>query len=411
MKTNFLKTRWTLLSLAFLLTFSLLTLNSCEKDNIDPTPTEQTGEDVNFRSPGDGDVDYSVADAILNQIDYGSISVNEGLTMLSFATDDDLTRTLELIQSASEALNEEIYSSIEGLPEEEVDAMDINDNYAFEEFERNFPEFTSFRAMADAAIEEFFAQEVLNDEEDPSDLYDAIPTVLGTVLNTNGEVKSFDGSEFEAQVHIALLDGGHYTVVDGNEETVRDIRASASHDEILAMPNVTVVDEPEEGRTCCRSNKTRSSTRYITQGGKRYRAKYRVRIRNFSFLWWNIHRASSQLRSRKKQGWWWKKHYTSIHINQQGNVYPSSYYTYTCTRYYYDYDLEQWVAYESTCTYEVKCDQGPMNAATSGTVYTWKHERQRNFGVKVSASDKDGYSGTLRATFVWKGQTMSLSIC
>lgn len=412
MKTHFFNFRMTMLALGAIFTLSLFTLNSCEKDNVEPTITE-VGEEVTLQQQavGDGVVDYSVAEEILDQVNYSAISMNEELGTLKFASDEDLQLTLELIESADNALNEEIYSSIQGLPEEEVDAMEIDDNFAFTTFERNFPNFSSFRAMADAAIEAFFQQEVLNDDEDPSDVYDAIPNVLGTVLNVHGEVSSYDGSALDEQVHIALVDGGNYSVLDGDTETVLLIRRGLDYEEITSFPNVIVVDEPEEGRTCCRSNKTRSATKYVTQGGKKYRAKYRVRIRNFTFLWWSIHRASSQLKSRKKQGWWWKKHYTTIGINQQGNVYPSTYYTFPCIKWRYNQETEQWEPYESTCTAEIKCDQGPLNAATVGSKYAWKYERTRGFSMKVSASDKDGWSGTLRTTFTWKGQTYTIAIC
>ncbi|MEL6968917.1 MAG: hypothetical protein AAFZ63_04450 [Bacteroidota bacterium] len=410
MKTKFFNTRLSMLAFSAALMLSLFAFNSCEKDQVEPT-TAPNGE-VTFREEtGDGDVNYAVADELLGQIDYGAINYTEELGILKFASDDNLQQTLQLIEGAANALNEEIYSSIAGLPEEEVDAMEINDNYAYEVFEDNFPQFTSFRAMANEEIEAFFAQEELNDEADPSDVYDAIPDVLGTVLNATGEVASYDGGELEEQVHIAKLDGGNYTVMDGDAGTVRTLRGDLSFDEISEIINVKVVDEPEEGRSCCRSNRTVSNTRYVNQWGRRYRAKYRVRIRNFSFFFWNVHRASSQLKSRRKSGWFWKKHYTTISINQQGNVYPSTYYTYTCVKAYYDFVEEKWKYKVDTCVGENKCDGEALSAATSGTIYTWKHERTRNYSSKVSASDKDGTSGILRATFTWRGQTLSLSIC
>ena len=237
--------------------------------------------------------------------------------------------------------------------------------------------------------------------------------MLGTVLNTHGEVVSYDGSDLDQQVHIARLDGGNYTVEDGDEETVTAMRAGLTHDEIVALPNVKVVDEPEAARAgCCRSNKTVNATKYVTISGKKYRAKYRVRIRNFSFLWWNIHRASSQLKSRKKNWIFWKKDYTTITINQKGNVYPSGYYSYVCIDYYWDEFLQQWVPYETICTYEVKCERDALSAAIPGTqINTWQYELQKNYSQKVSASDKDGPAGILRATFQWRGQTMNLQIC
>lgn len=401
-----------MLALGAVLTLSLFTLNSCEKENIEPTAAE-IGGDVEFReaAQGDGVVDYSVVDDVLSQINYSAISVDETLGTLHFSADAELQRTLELIEDANEALENEISSSIQGLSEDEIDAMAIDDTYAFASFERNFPRFSSFRAMADEAIEAFFRNEILNDEEDPSDIYDAIPEVLGTVLNTHGEVSSYDGSNLDKQVHIALLNGANYSVMDGDAETVMLIRRGLDHEQITSYPNVITVDEPEDGRTCCRSNKTRSDTKYVTQGGKKYRAKYRVRIRNFSFLWWNIHRASSQLKSRKKQGWWWKKHHTTIGINQQGNVYPSTFYTFPCIKWRYNEETQQWESYESTCTAEIKCDRDPLSAATSGSKHDWKYKRTRGYTMKVSASDKDGYSGTLRATFTWKGQTYTIAIC
>lgn len=413
MKTNLFHPRSAFLAVCAMFFLSLLTLNSCEKDALDAT-TETVNGEVTFRNAGDGDIDYSVAEALLNEINFGAISINEELQTLQFASDADLQQTLDLLEQADEALNAEIYSSIEGLPEEEVDQMEILDDFAFETFENNFPGFTSFRKNAATVIEEFFSQEELNDEEDPSDAFDAIPDVIGAVMNVHGEVVSADDTEFDHQVHISRTDGGNYSVLDGDLATVMDIRAGLEHSEIEGLPNVEIVDTPEFalfGGPKCRSNKSKTKYHYIYQSGKKkYRARLKVQIYNFSFLWWNTHRASSQLRSRKKSGWWWKKHYTSIYINQQGNVYPSTYYTAPCTKYYYDYDQEKWVAYETTCTYERKCDGEALNAASAGSAYAWDYSRVRNYSMKVSASDKDGYPGTLRASFTWKGNNYSLSI-
>ena len=96
---------------------------------------------------------------------------------------------------------------------------------------------------------------------------------------------------------------------------------------------------------------------------------------------------------------------------QQGNVYPSTYYTYTCVKAYYDFAEEKWKYKVDTCVGENKCDGGALNAATSGSRWAWKYERRRNYSSKVSASDKDGASGILRTTFTWRGQTLNLSMC
>lgn len=413
MKTNLFNARMAILGISAMFILSLFTLSSCEKDTLN-TGTENVEGDVTFRNEGDGDIDYSVAENLLNEINYSAISINDELQTLAFASDADLQQTLDLLEQADEALNTEIYSSIEGLPEEEVDEMEINDDFAFETFESNFPGFTSFRATAAAAIEDFFAQDELNDEEDPSDTFDAIPEVLGTVLNAHGEIVSTDDSEFENQVHVARLDGGNYSILDGDLATAMDIRAGLEHSEIEGLPNVVVVNTPELsffGGPKCRSYKIKTKYHYKYQfGKKKYRARLKVQVFNFSFLWWNYHRAQSEIKSRKKSGWWWKKHYTSVSINQQGNVYPSTYYTAPCTKYYYDYEQEKWVSYETTCTYERKCDGEALSAASSGSAYAWNYSRVRNYSMKVSASDKDGYTGTLRATFTWKGSTYNLAI-
>lgn len=410
MKTKFLNVRTRVLALSAVGMLSLFALNSCEKDNVQPT--SEINNEVTFREEtGDGVIDYAVAEEAMAQINYGAIQYQEELGILKFESDEVLDQTLTTIETAVDALNEEIYSSITGLSEDEIDDMDINDNYAYELFEENFPQFNSLRALADAEIEAFFNQEELNDEADPSDTYDAIPDVLGTVLNVTGEVASYDGGSFEQQVHIAKLDGGNYTVMDGDAGTVRLIRDGLPYEEILGLLNVTVVDEPEEGRSCCRANRTLRGTYYLTQNGRNYRAKYRLRIRNFSFLWINIHRASSELKSRRKRGWRWRKSWTSIGINQQGNVYPSTYYTYTCVKAYYDSVEQKWKTKVTTCVGEKPCDGEALNANTSGTRWAWKHERRRNYNTKVSVSDKDGSSGILRTTFTWRGQTMSLTMC
>lgn len=413
MKINFFNPRLTYLTIGVVCMLSLIALSSCEKDTLETsTETEQTNGTVNFRNTGDGEIDYAVAESILSGINYDAISINDELETLQFATDEDLQQTLELLEQADLALEAEIIASIEGLPEDEVDQMEILDDFAFETFESNFPGFTSFRSYASAQIEAFFAHEELNDEEDPTDELSVIPDMLGAVLNVHGEVVSSDGAEFEQQVHILHLDGGNYTVLDGDIATVMNIRRDMEHDVIAELPNVQVVDEPEFSRGCCRANKTRSQYKYIYQSGsKKYRAHISVQIRNISFLWINIHRATSQLKSRKKSGWWWKKHYTTITINQQGNVYPSTYYTAPCTKYYYDEDLQQWVPYESTCTFEIQCDGNALSAAASGSGWAWDYSRVRNYSLKVSASDQDGYAGTLRGHFTWKGQSYTLTIC
>lgn len=415
MKIIFFNQRSTYLTFGAVLILSLVALSSCEKDTIETTAgTEQANGNVTFRNTGDGEVDYAVAESILSEINYEAISINDEFETLQFASDDDLQQTLELLEQADEALDAEIAASIEGLPEDEVDQMEIFDDFAFETFESNLAGFTSFRSSAAAEIEAFFAQEELNDEEDPTETLSAIPDVLGTVLNVHGEIISTDDSGLEEQVHISRLDGGNYSVLDGDHETVMSIRDGMEHEAISELPNVKVVDSPEFfffGGPKCRSNKTKSEYKYIKQfGKKKYRAHISVQIQNFSFLWWNVHRATSQLKSRKKSGWWWKKHYTSITINQQGNVYPSTYYTAPCTRYYYDYEEERWVPYQATCTYEIKCDAESLSAAISGTGWTWDYSRVRNYSMKISASDKDGYSGTLRGKFTWRGQNYNLAI-
>lgn len=413
MKLNFFNPRLNYLTVGVVCMLSLIALSSCEKDTLETsTETEQTNGNVNFRNTGDGEIDYAVAESILSGINYDAISINDELETLQFATDEDLQQTLELLEQADLALEAEIIASIEGLPEDEVDQMEILDDFAFETFESNFPGFTSFRSYASAQIEAFFAHEELNDEEDPTDELSVIPDMLGAVLNVHGEVVSSDGSEFEQQVHILHLDGGNYTVLDGNIATVMNIRRDMEHDVIAELPNVQVVDEPEFSRGCCRANKTRSQYKYIYQSGsKKYRAHISVQIRNISFLWINIHRATSQLKSRKKSGWWWKKHYTTIGISQQGNVYPSTYYTATCTKYRWDEETQQWIPYEDICVYEIPCDGNAMSAAASGSGWAWDYSRVRNYSLKVSASDQDGYAGTLRGHFTWKGQSYTLTIC
>lgn len=416
MQTFKFKSRFSFLALGAACFLGLLTLNSCEKDSFTPSENIEAGGEVNFRETGDGVIDYSQIEALIGQINLGAISVDGELGALRFASDEDLVQTMSLLEQAEAALDNEIASSISGLSEDVVDEMEINDNFAFEAFENNFPGFTSHRAMVAQLEEAFFANQDLNDEEDPTDAYDAIPDVLGVILNTNGEVISNNGSEFENQIHVARLDGGNYTILDGNLETALQIRSGLDHAELAEMPNVQVVDEPNasggspESMGRCDSRETKRITRYASNGSRLYRAKMKVRVQNFSFLWWSTHRGYSELKSRRKRWWGWRKDFTTISINQQGNLYPSTYYTYTCIKYKYDDKIGQWVPYVTTCIGENPCDGEAINAASSGTSYTWKYRRSKSHNSKVSASDKDGSSGILRATFQWRGQTHNLSI-
>lgn len=88
--------------------------------------------------------------------------------MLKFVSDAELMNTPEMIGVAEDALKAEIHNSIEGLAEEQIDAMEISDHYGFEVFKAIFPSLTYFRVIADDAIEAFLANDILNDGEDPN---------------------------------------------------------------------------------------------------------------------------------------------------------------------------------------------------------------------------------------------------
>lgn len=388
-------------------------LSSCNKENIVDTPpgNDLTSGEITLREEGQGDghVDASTALNLLNGIPYSNIGVDNSINALRFADGETAGQVLAILEQAETAYKNEIYASVAGLSEDEVDEMEIDDDLVFETFESNISFTNSLRAKEDQEMTAFFSQEELDEENDPSDNYDYAPEFLKAVLSDNSEFRT--GQE----IHKIMPDGGNYTITDGDLETLEFLRGNPSLEEIQVRSNITVVDAPSAMMMMnCDANKTKSATHKKTISGKKYRAKIKLQVRNFSFLWWSWHRVYSELKSHRKGGLWnlfWKKHYTNIKIDVRGSVYYSECFQSICPVYQYNewtgqYEIVGW----KPCVECRDCEGDRVSASANVSGYNWKLKVQNNYSQRIAASDKDGSAHILRSSYQWKGYTFNLSM-
>lgn len=378
---NFKSVNYMMVAVAFFLLTFLST--SCDQESMeDLTAVHTTSNQVAFRNTGDGLVDYSVAEDILMGINYGDIQFDDQLQALSFSSEESLGNTIDLIKEADAVLRAEIASSIAGLSGGEIDLMEINDYYTFEVFEDHFPGFQSHRAEKAAAEIAFFANDELNDDDDPSVTYGLIPDVLGTVINTFGEVITRDGTQSFQQIHVARKDGLNYTLLDGDSGEQMMLRNEFSYHN--DDPSIKIMDDrggSGGGTTSvkCETNYWKNATKYVTIGDISYRAKLTLGVLNYSFIFFSYHGAVSELRSHKKDlsGGGWTTHTTLIDIAQSGLLYDGG-----------------------------NCDRSsPLTAASASYYTSWRYMEQKTYPGKVSAINQGGASNFVQATFEWKGQT------
>lgn len=392
---------------SMLLLAFVLIISSCEKERFTPNTPNTDADELGLREgKGDGEVDPSAALAKLDEIPYNSIRTEGRTGTLAFDSDEAANLTITILEEADQILQAEIQSSIAGLSEEEVESMEIDDELVLESFEQRLG-FSSLRSKESREMEEFLSQEELDDNNDPSDRYDyAGPDFFKAVLSELAEITVGEG------ISKVMPDGGNYTVVDGDLETLEFLRTNPSLEEIKKRPNIEIVDEPMEkmARTC-HANRTKKLVKY-TGSGNKYRAKMRLTVSNFSFLWWNHHKVYAQLKSYKK-GWWifWKKHHTNISLNIQGSVYESAYEASICPVYEYNEWTQQWelVGWEP-CYVRRDCEGKRLGVNKSGSKHDWKYRLTQNFTNRISTSDMDGPSHILKGTYHWKGNTYTISM-
>jgi hypothetical protein len=387
MKTLTIKSMTTLLSGLVVLSILFLAA-SCKQESIyeEITPAQTDSQDVSFRTPGDGVVDYTTADDILSAINYDEIVIDDELQALKFPSEDVLGTTIDLIEEANAVLEAEIISSIEGLSNDEIDQMEINYYYAYEAFESHFPGFQSVRAEKAAAEEAFFANDELNDDEDPAILYGPLPDDFGAVLNTYGEVITANGAEEGQQVHVARRDGTNYTVLNGDPATTMNYR-EVNFSYPNTDPSIKIMDDGGFGygggnSPKCETNYWKYKTEYITIDDVQHRAFFAVGVRNSSFSFNPYHGAFSYLKSRRKGFLFWGRHHTDIGITQGGIVQDSN-----------------------------DCTGTNLNVATQPTTFNFHwFGMDVTFPRKVSTNNMVGAVNVPQADFEWEGQNYTLRL-
>lgn len=388
MRTLTIKSISTLLS-GLVILFIILLAASCKQESLfeDVTIAQTDHNGVTLRNTGDGVVDYSLADDVLSAINYDEIVVDDELQALKFSSEDVLGTTIDIIKEANAILEAEIISSIDGLSNDEIDQMEINDYYAFEAFESHFPGFESFRSEKAQAEEAFFANDDLNDEADPALTYGAIPDGFGTVLNVYGEVITANGAEAGQQIHIARRNGANYTILSGDPGTAIDMRGEFTY--VPTDPSIKLIDDGygddgSNGGTSvkCEKNKWKDKFEYTTIDNVQHRAHMKVAIRNSSFSFSPYHGAYSELKSRRKASIGWKKHSTNIGITQSGILRDSK-----------------------DCT-------GPtLSANTAPSSFNHhQYKVEKTYTRKVSTTNTVGAANVVQADFDWEGQSYKLRL-
>ena len=388
--------------------FSLLTLYGCGKEDLTDQSTAVPTEEINLRNEGDGIIDPSAALAILDDITYSSISVDASIGGLQFSDETTAAQTLNTLELAHNAYQEEIQSSISGLSEEEIDELDIDDAFILQQFEATANFSSSLRSQEEDQMETFLSQEELDENNDPSDDFAyAGPDHLKTVLNAVGEIKIGN------TVSKIMPDGGNYTITDGDMETLEFLRTSPDFESIQQRNNIKVVDAPvDQSIYSCHPKRTKKAVHYYNEGWKKYRANISLRVRNYSFLWFNKHFVSARLFSYKKKLFFgqWKKHYTEITNKMAGSVYYSLYVNSNCAIWEFNQDTQQWeiVGYEPCVTVR-DCGGGGVFLDVVQTVDNWTLNLKKNFNQRISVSDMDPEM-ILKARYHWMGNVYELAM-